>query len=251
VRAKPTESLDAYDCLLRALSLLYPLEDGAFLQAGTYLDRAIELDGAYVQAHAYKAWWYVLLSEEGLTKDFERDAAAAEAESQLALSLDPNDAFALAVAAHIQSLLHRRLDLAYEMFERASQLNRNSAFAWGDGACPCCSLGKPEEALERLRIASRLSPFDLLNFFFWTGGRDRRVRRRTLRPGGRLARKGAPGESAISSRSPDAGGKLREDGSGRRCSRGGARVARGRPRIYDFRVHFVVPAPRTRSTQVR
>jgi adenylate cyclase len=170
IRGKPTENLDSYDCLLRALSLFYPLEDPTFLQAGAYLDRAIELDGAYAQAHAYKAWWYVLLSGEGLTKDFERDVAAADAESQLAVSLDPNDAFALAVAAHIQAFLHKRVELASEMFERAHRLNPNSAFAWGISGSTCCFMGHPEEALERLRIASKLSPFDPLNFFFWTVG---------------------------------------------------------------------------------
>ena len=58
VRAKPTESLDAYDCVLRALALFYSFDDADFYQAGAFLDRAIELDPSYAQAYAYKAWWF-------------------------------------------------------------------------------------------------------------------------------------------------------------------------------------------------
>jgi hypothetical protein len=63
IRGKPTENLDSRLSPARALALL-SARRSTFLQAGAYLDQAIELDGAYAQAHAYKAWWYVLLSGE-------------------------------------------------------------------------------------------------------------------------------------------------------------------------------------------
>jgi TolB-like protein/class 3 adenylate cyclase/Tfp pilus assembly protein PilF len=165
---KPTESLDAYDCVLRALALLYTFDDGDFADAGKYLQRALSLDPTYAQAHAYLAWWYNLHVGEGRSADPTADVEKAKAESKLAIDLDPNDAFALAVGAHVQAFLHKNLDAGAEMFDRALLLNENSAFAWGISGSTYCFLGRPDDALERLRNAWRLSPFDPLNFFFWT-----------------------------------------------------------------------------------
>jgi tetratricopeptide (TPR) repeat protein len=165
---KPTESLDAYDCVLRALALLYTFDDRDFADAGKYIQRAIALDPAYAQAYAYLAWWYNLMIGEGRSTDVAADAEKAKAASRSAIDLDPNDAFALAVGAHIESFLRKNLDAGAEMFDRALLLNENSAFAWGISGSTYCFLGRPDDALERLRNAWRLSPFDPLNFFFWT-----------------------------------------------------------------------------------
>jgi len=167
-RSKPTDSLGAYDCVLRALSLLYSFDKAEFREAGRFLDRAIELDAGYAQAYAYKAFWYILCAGEGLSTDFAADAKAAEIAVQRALSLDPADALVHAVAGHVRSFLLKQPELAVEMFERALQLNPNSSFAWGLSASTYCFLGRPEDALERLRNAFRLSPFDPMNFFFLT-----------------------------------------------------------------------------------
>lgn len=168
VRAKPTESLDAYDCVLRALALFYSFDDADFLQAGTFLDRAIELDHAYAQAHAYKAWWLNLLIGESRSKDVARNLPRAEVSAQRAVECDPHDAFVLAVAAHVRSFISGQPESALEMFERSLHEDDNSAFAWGMSAATCSYLGRPEDALERLRNVWRLSPFDPLNFVFHT-----------------------------------------------------------------------------------
>jgi adenylate cyclase len=165
---KPTESLDAYECVLRALSLLYTFSDEDFAEAGTYLRRAVALDPLYAQAHAYLAWWLNLRTGEGRSDDAAVDAEEAERASTTAVDLDPNDAFCLAVAGHIQGYLHKNLETAADMFDRALQVNENCAFAWGVSGSTYCFLGLPGEALERLRNAWRLSPFDPMNFFFCT-----------------------------------------------------------------------------------
>src|SRR5262249_50083591 len=162
VRSKPTDSLDAYDCLLRAYPLFYTSDEREFMTAGALLDRAIELDPAYAQAWAHKAWWYILLIGEWRAKATESDFSMAQITAQRALRLDSMDAFALAVAAHVEAFLGNRPENAMEMFERALQLNKNSAFAWAISAITCCYLGQPEDALDRLRNAWRLSPFDPL-----------------------------------------------------------------------------------------
>src|SRR5207249_10105815 len=76
--------------------------------------------------------------------------------------------FCLSVAGHIHGFLRKNLETAADMFDRALQLNENCAFAWGVSGSTYCFLGRPDEALERLRNARRLSPFDPMNFFFCT-----------------------------------------------------------------------------------
>ncbi len=167
VRGKPTESLDAYDCVLRALAFINSDREAEFMAAGSLLDRAMTLDPAYAQAQAYKAWWYVLLLGEWrhmAAKSAPDDAVVC---AQRALSLDPADAFVIAVAAHVQAFLRQQPEAAVDMFERSLLANKNSAFAWGLSAVTCCYLGQPDAALERLRNAWRLSPFDPMAFFFW------------------------------------------------------------------------------------
>jgi len=163
---KPTESLDAYDCLLRALPLFYTFNDDDVTEAGRYLQRAVILDPLYAQAHAYLGWWHNLRT--GPSNDPAAEAEKAWRAASTAVDLDPNDAFCLAVAAHIQGFLRRNLETAADMFDRALQLNENCAFAWGVSGSTYSFLGRPDEALERLRNARRLSPFDPMNFFFCT-----------------------------------------------------------------------------------
>jgi TolB-like protein/class 3 adenylate cyclase len=165
---KPTESLDAYDCVLRALSLLYTFDDADFAEAGDYLRRAVSLDPLYAQAHAYLAWWHNLKTGEGRSSDPAADSERAALASATAVDLDLDDAFCLAVAGHIQAYLRKNLETAVDMFDRALRVNENSAFAWGVSGSTYCFLGRPDEAMERLRNAWRLSPFDPLNFWFCT-----------------------------------------------------------------------------------
>jgi adenylate cyclase len=166
-RSKPTESLDAYECLLKAFPKFYTLAPDDFDEAGRYLERAVALDPSYAQAHAYKAWWHVLRCGERRSQVDIADVELAENAARLAVSLDPQDALALAVAAHAESFLRKRPERASEMFEHALKINVNCAFAWGMSAITCCYLGQPDEAHERLAKFWRLSPFDPLNYFFW------------------------------------------------------------------------------------
>ena len=164
---KPTDSLDAYDCVLRALSHFYTFSDEDVAEAGRYLQRAVALDPFYAQAHAYLAWWHNLHTGR-LNSPATEDAEKASRFAATAMELDPNDAFCIAVAAHIEGFLRKNLEAAADLFDRAISLNENSAFAWGVSAATYCFLGRPDEALERLRNAWRLSPFDPMNFFFCT-----------------------------------------------------------------------------------
>jgi adenylate cyclase len=168
VRHKPTENFDAYDCLLRGLSLLFDIGPGDFEAAGGFFRRAIELDAAYAQAHAQLARWHSLRSGDGRTADTVADREAAEFYSQRAVTLDPRDALSLAIAGHIQSFLKKRFTVAMALFDEALNINPNCALAWARSGTTMAYLGRGEEALDRVRNAMRLSPFDQHAFYFDT-----------------------------------------------------------------------------------
>jgi adenylate cyclase len=164
---RPTESLDAYHCVLRAMSLLYTFTLENYREAGELLERAVVLDPSYAQAYAYLGWWLNFWTGEGWSTDPDADKARALLVSQRAIELDREDPFALAVAGHILSFFGRNPEDALDLFEEALALNQNSAFAWGLSALTLAYLGRPDEALERLQNVWRLNPFDPLNFYFW------------------------------------------------------------------------------------
>lgn len=167
MRDRPTKSLDAYDCVLIALSQLYRFTDEGFEISGQSLERAITIDPYYAQAHAYAAWRLNFWVGEGRSKDPKQDKARALELSQRAIELDPEDAFALAVAGHLLSFFGGKPHEALELFDNALALDENSAFSWGLSALTKAYLGQANEAQERLRNVWQLSPFDPLNFYFW------------------------------------------------------------------------------------
>jgi tetratricopeptide (TPR) repeat protein len=148
--------------------MLYDFTDDSFRETAWLLDRAVELDPSYAQAHAHLAWRLNFWLGEGRSSNRKADAARALEASQRALALDPEDGFALTVAGQVLSMHAGRPKEAAELFDRALVLNENSAFAWGLSALTYAYLGQPDEALDRLQNVWRLSPFDPLNFYFWT-----------------------------------------------------------------------------------
>lgn len=164
---RPTESLDAYDCILKAMSRLYKFTDESFRETEELIERSIALDPSYAQAYAYKAWRHVFVFGESRSLDPQKDNKIAIAAAEHALELDPDDPFAICVAAQLHAFTMKNLDYANDLFDRALALDENSAFAWGLSALTRAYLGFPDDALERLQNHWRLNPYDPLNFYFW------------------------------------------------------------------------------------
>ncbi len=168
VVGRPTDSLGAYDSVLRGLSVLYTFRGDDFELAGRMFRRAIELDPAYAQAHAHLAWWHNLRFGEGRSPEISEDGREAERLSLRAVELDPRDATSLTVAGHIQSFARRKVMVAMSMFDQALSIDPNCAVAWARSATTLAYMGEGEEALRRVATAMRLSPFDPSSFAFCT-----------------------------------------------------------------------------------
>ena len=101
-RAKHPSSLDAYECVLRGLDLLYRQEDDPYTKALPLFERALALDPRYATAYALAATCYGERYYEGTSPDPTGDHMEAERLSRLALSFDRFDPLALSLCGHIR-----------------------------------------------------------------------------------------------------------------------------------------------------
>ena len=167
-RGLPTGNFSAYDDVLRGLACLYQPGPDDFAAAGQFFRHAVLLDPDYAQAHAHLAWWHNLRVGEGRSDAVAQDAGAAREHALRAMQLDPRDAVVLSVAGHLLSFLDKAFEQAHDIFEQALALNPNCAVAWARSATTLAYRGHGEKALERVRNAMRLSPFDPNSFAFLT-----------------------------------------------------------------------------------
>lgn len=168
ISGRPTASLDAYDCVLRAVSHLYRFTMEDYGEARSLLDRAVSLDPGYAQAHAYTAWCLIFWIGEGHTRDISTDRRTAVEAASRAVELDPDDALCLSIRGHVMAFIERAPLEALDLFDQALAHDSNSPLAWGLSATCTAYLGRGDEARDRLRNVWRLAPYDPLNFFFWT-----------------------------------------------------------------------------------
>ena len=75
VMRKRPESLDAYECVLRGLDLMYRFDGDRFDEALRMFQRAMALDPTYGTAHALAAGWYSVRINQGLSPDMRADYA--------------------------------------------------------------------------------------------------------------------------------------------------------------------------------
>ena len=156
-RAKPTENLDARDLYLRALTNFYLLTPESLEEAGSQLQRALDIDPNYALARAHLARIYQIRNLHGWGKP--GDQATALALARNAIASDDNDPETLRTAGHVLGSFGDH-DRALAAVKRAVTLNPNSApvlFSTGWVHCYACD---PEPALGYFDRAIRFSPID-------------------------------------------------------------------------------------------
>jgi TolB-like protein len=151
---RPTQSLDAYDCVLRGISAYRSghLSRPEAEEALGWFDRAIDLDPAYARAHAWRACAaYALWPEQPGEAHVDRNMRSVDT----ALSIDPTDS----EANRIKGILHayrREHESAERHLRKARRLNPNDARLLIKSGLHRSYLGDAEGALrDAIRARSR------------------------------------------------------------------------------------------------
>jgi tetratricopeptide (TPR) repeat protein len=156
----------AFDLTLQAVCGIYRLEPGAFRAAGELLATATAMEPRSAPAHAWWAYWHLLLVGQAWADDPAEATRRAGELAERAVTLDPGDARALALVGHVRAFLHKRAEEACVLHERALSLNPNLPLAWCFSGLAHCYLGRHAIALEHILHAQDLSPHDPHAFFF-------------------------------------------------------------------------------------
>jgi adenylate cyclase len=157
--AKKPESLDAWDCLVRAIALMREFSEEASSEALRLLERAIALDPAYARAHGHKAWLVVWRAFQGWGR-LDEALETARADSDRGVQLDVNEPWSHIARAFI-GLATLDSDLSISASRKAIELS--PSFAYGHsvhGVMTACT-GQGRDALAEIELAMRLSPRDI------------------------------------------------------------------------------------------
>jgi DNA-binding SARP family transcriptional activator len=146
--------------LLAAIPLMYTLEKESYERAGQLLQEAFEKEPDNAMVPAWCAFWWMFRMGQGWTGT--RDEALERAEKMClrAMRLDPANAHAIGVFAHLCSFYHHDFESAIHYFDLSLKLNPNLAFVWALSAPTFCYVGEPDRALERMERYKMLAPFD-------------------------------------------------------------------------------------------
>jgi TolB-like protein len=139
IKRKRPNNLDAYDLLLRALSIQNFMPETAAMII-PLLEKALALEPDYASAHARLALsFHIQFSRGGL---HEQDRKAAIQHAHAAITSDNDDATTLAIAGLVIWLDEHDSATAFDLFDRALAISSSNVVA-----------------LERAQHALRLSPF--------------------------------------------------------------------------------------------
>lgn len=157
--AKPPESLEAYDLVLRARERIARLARGANREARSLLARAIDMAPGYADAHAALAEAEFQRAAFGWIEDPAEGLRRAEDAARRAIALDEPGARARAHA--MLGALHSftgRFDAALAEADRAIALNPSDTHAQALRGDALLWTGRIDEAIAAIETAKRFDP---------------------------------------------------------------------------------------------
>jgi TolB-like protein len=160
---KPPDNLDAWECVMRAMTLAAQATQESFRTAETLCRRAVALEPGYSQAHSLLAWILIRRgSNSGRMPVVLEDAAR---EAQIAISLDEQDPWAHLAQGFVRYRSRRHSESA-RAFGEAIELNPNLALAHAAIGPVLALLGDVDTGIAHVERALRLSPGDRFLGFF-------------------------------------------------------------------------------------
>jgi DNA-binding SARP family transcriptional activator/Tfp pilus assembly protein PilF len=163
---KRREHYGATGLLLLAMPLMYSMERKKYEKAGDLINHALTIDPDNAMVAAWAAYWQVFYVGQGWARDAERAFGSAQQHAVRAIRLDPDNAEALGIYAHVCSFLYKDFDNAVHFFDRALRLNPNLAFIWALSSATYSYIGEPDAALQRLGRYRDLAPVDPYHAWF-------------------------------------------------------------------------------------
>jgi class 3 adenylate cyclase/TolB-like protein/Flp pilus assembly protein TadD len=193
IASQPTDSLEAYDLVLRARHLIARRTRSANNEARSLLQRAIALDPSYPGAHLALAEAHLDAASWGW-REPGRELAAARELALKAVELDPGEARAHQLLSTTYSA-EGQWDLAEREVERALALNPSDPEVQWERGAVALRRGRMSEAIQHLEAALDADPgldplWQDLGLAYWLAGRPqdaiailrRGLVRRTDRP---------------------------------------------------------------------
>ena len=162
VRHKPTESLVAYDCLLRGMASFHRFTRETTDQALAYFQRAIELDPDFATPYGMAAHCYVRRKQTRWWADEAKDTADAVRVARAAVEFGNDDVIALSAGGWALAYVGLELDDGIAFIDRALELGPNLAAAWTYSGWARIFLGDYETAIKHLAESMRMSPLNPL-----------------------------------------------------------------------------------------
>jgi TolB-like protein/class 3 adenylate cyclase len=166
---KPTDSLDAYDLYLRAMSQLHKYTEEGLGEVVALAKGALAIDPSYAPAAALIGWCRVLQSVQGWGAVSQAEIIEAVLLARRAIEAGRDDPDAPWMAAITIDALAGEPSTALAAADRALAVNPNSAYAWSARGWVLGLQNQPIPAIEAQQKAMRLSPLDPIGYFFTYG----------------------------------------------------------------------------------
>jgi adenylate cyclase len=166
--SKPTESLDAYDLVLRGRERFLRSTRPANREARRLFERATELDPKYADAYAWGGRAYLEVVNFGWTEDVDATAERALELSQKAVELDPDSVLGHRTIGLIHSLRSEYKRASAEI-DRTLALNPSDSVGLQAHADLLLWLGRIDESIDANEAAQRFDPFPPVGVMFDLG----------------------------------------------------------------------------------
>jgi adenylate cyclase len=159
-RAKPTDSLTAYDFYLRALPAWFGQTEVDYQRTQLLLGEAIEMDPEYAEALGTLTDSVNTRTIQGWHESWSRGVDEASRLAGRALAVGPDNSTCLASAAFAYGVLSNRFEEAFELANRAVVVHPNSVFVCNRAATVYAVCGESDKAIAQCEAACRMNPLD-------------------------------------------------------------------------------------------
>jgi TolB-like protein len=162
------DSLQAHDCIMRAIPLIFSMNADRLQSADQLLRCASEAEPSSGSSYVWRAFAQLIRIGQQWAADLPVAIAEIDWLTRTAIERDPQDAMAWALRGHVQAFVFHDYERALDCFDRCLRLNPGLAHGWAFSAITFCYLGLTDEAAMRLARYRQLCPLDPYPFYFNT-----------------------------------------------------------------------------------